>query len=76
MVLNELLDMSGSDEGFKAKASVLKELVFHHIQEEESKVFNVFKKALKSDEAEGVLDGFQKAKSSRKKALEKEPAMA
>jgi hemerythrin-like domain-containing protein len=76
MVLKELMAMSGSEEGFKAKASVLKELVSHHIEEEESKVFNVFKKVLKSEEAEKVLNGFNQAKSSKKKALEKEPAMA
>ena len=76
MVLKELIAMPGSDERFRAKAAVLKELIFHHIEEEESEVFNIFKKVIKNDEAADILEAFQKSKSRKKKAMEKVPAMA
>ncbi|MDA8166124.1 MAG: hemerythrin domain-containing protein [Desulfobacteraceae bacterium] len=75
LVLEEVMDMAGSEESFKAKTTVLKELVFHHIQEEESEVFKIFNKVIKNDEARQVLEDFREAKSSRMAALEEESEM-
>ena len=75
-VLKELLDMPGNHERFQAKAAVLKELVYHHIEEEESEVFKAFKKVLNSEQAASVLDDFQKAKSHKKQTMETPAAMA
>jgi hemerythrin superfamily protein len=76
MVLQELLDTPASDDRFLAKAIVLKTLVLHHIQEEEDKIFKLYKKTVSDNKAQQVLDNFNKAKTQRKEALEKEPAMA
>jgi hemerythrin-like domain-containing protein len=76
MVLQELLDTPANDERFLAKAIVLKTLILHHIEEEESKIFQMFKKTVSDNKSQQVLDSFNKAKSQRKEALEKEPAMA
>jgi hemerythrin-like domain-containing protein len=40
MVLKELLALDPGDERFKAKATVLKEMIEHHIKEEEDKIFD------------------------------------
>jgi hemerythrin superfamily protein len=76
MVMEELLDTSANDDRFLAKVIVLKSLILHHIEEEESKIFQMFKKTVSDNKAQQVLDDFNKAKSLRKEALEKESAMA
>jgi hemerythrin superfamily protein len=40
MVLKELLSLDPGDEKFKARATVLKEMIEHHIKEEEDKIFD------------------------------------
>lgn len=75
-VLQELMALAGSHETFKAKATVLQELVAHHIEEEENKAFKLFKKMLKYEEAEEVLQKFQQVKNRRQEEMEKELAMA
>lgn len=50
LVLLELQEPSLSDERFKAKATVLQELVEHHIKEEEKEMFPKAKKALSKEE--------------------------
>jgi hemerythrin superfamily protein len=76
MVLKELLDTPAGDDRFLAKSIVLRTLIFHHIEEEEGKIFQIYKKVVSDSKAKQVLDQFNKAKSQRKEALEKEPAMA
>lgn len=50
LVLNELSDMSTSDERWGAKLQVFQELLEHHIEEEESEVFDAAEEVF--DEAE------------------------
>ncbi len=56
-IIADLLQMSPSDAQFEAKVKVLREMVEHHIEEEESELFPKVKKMLSADELEdlGVL---------------------
>nr|AYM53196.1 cation-binding protein [Melittangium boletus] len=49
-VIADLLDMQPSDERFKAKMSVLKEEILHHVEEEESSLFKRVRKMLTRSE--------------------------
>jgi hypothetical protein len=62
MVLRELSTMSPEDERFRAKATVLKEMVEHHLREEEDKIFRDLKETLSENRAGEVLDGFIREK--------------
>ena len=49
-VIADLLDMEPSDAQFKAKMNVLKELVEHHVEEEEKDLFKKVKKLITKEE--------------------------
>jgi hemerythrin superfamily protein len=49
-VIADLLKIDGADDTFEAKVTVLKELVQHHVKEEESELFPKAKKVLSPDE--------------------------
>lgn len=49
-VIADLLDLEPSDAQFKAKMKVLKELVQHHVEEEEKDLFKKVKKMMTKDE--------------------------
>ncbi|MEZ4599139.1 MAG: hemerythrin domain-containing protein [Syntrophotaleaceae bacterium] len=66
LILDELMDLSADDETFHAKASVLQEMVSHHIKEEESTIFKDIKKHMKSDQVEEILQKFEKEKEKAK----------
>jgi iron-sulfur cluster repair protein YtfE (RIC family) len=76
IVLEELFDTPGDDEWFKARAAVLQELLAHHMEEEEKQLFGMFTKVVDADEAQGVLESFQKERNRKRKTIEKELAMA
>jgi hemerythrin-like domain-containing protein len=69
VVLKELEKMEKSEERWGAKMSVLKELVEHHIQEEESKIFPISEKVLDHDQMHKILKKFQEDKEKIKKSL-------
>ncbi len=69
MVFKELERMSKGEDQWGAKMSVFKELVEHHIQEEESTIFKTAKKALDSDELQDILEAFEQEKQRVKKTL-------
>lgn len=62
MLLQELAVMSPEDERFRAKASVLREIVEHHLREEEDKIFRNLKEVLSENRAGEVLDSFNREK--------------
>lgn len=49
-VIADLLDMEPADEQFRAKMKVLKELVEHHVEEEEKQLFKDVKKLMGKEE--------------------------
>jgi hemerythrin-like domain-containing protein len=60
--LKELASMNWDKPKWKAKFIVLKELVEHHVEEEESKIFPAARKALTADEAIELAQAFIEAK--------------
>jgi hemerythrin superfamily protein len=65
-VLSDLLELSVDDETFDAKLKVLKDLVEHHVEEEESSLFPKVASAV--DKAD--LDDIAKAMSEEQEELE------
>jgi hemerythrin superfamily protein len=53
-IIADLLEMSPSDAQFDAKVKVLKEMVEHHVEEEEEELFPKVKKMLSEDELEDL----------------------
>ena len=69
MVFKELEKTPKGDDQWGAKMSVFKELVEHHIKDEESKVFKSAEKALGQDEIQNIMKRFEQEKQKIKKAL-------
>jgi hemerythrin superfamily protein len=69
LILTELTSMSPDDERFKAKVTVLMEMVDHHVEEEEDVIFKDVKKQFSSDEAGQLLENFNKEKEKAKKSM-------
>ncbi len=61
-VLDELGGTSPEDETWLPKMKVLKELVNHHIQEEEKNVFKMARKQLSDDEADDICEQIMESK--------------
>lgn len=53
-VIADLLDLEGNDPTFEAKAKVLKDLVEHHVEEEEKMLFPKVAKLVDEDELETI----------------------
>ena len=69
MVFKELEKTPKGDDQWGAKITVFKELVEHHIKEEESKIFKSAEKALKPDELQTIMKKFDQEKQKIKKTL-------
>jgi hemerythrin-like domain-containing protein len=69
MVLKELETMPKGEDQWGAKMAVFKELVEHHIKDEESKVFKSAEKALDHDEMQNIMKQFEQEKQAIKKNL-------
>ncbi|MFW6324608.1 MAG: hemerythrin domain-containing protein [Desulfovibrionales bacterium] len=65
-VLRELADMSPDHERFRAKASVLREMIEHHIKEEEDDIFEDLEDTKSSAELDSLLQGFNQTKERKK----------
>ena len=53
-VIADMLELEAGDETFEAKAKVLKDLVEHHVEEEEKDLFPKVQKLLDADELEAI----------------------
>lgn len=69
MVLKELEKMPKTEDQWGAKIKVFKELVEHHIKEEEGPIFKSAEKAFEKSEIEGIKKNFDKDKEKIKKGL-------
>lgn len=69
MVLKELESMSKGEDQWGAKMGVFKELVEHHIKDEEKKVFKSAEKALGHDEIQNIMKQLEQEKQKIKKNL-------
>ncbi len=68
-VLNELVDMPGDSDRWHAKLKVLQELVEHHIEEEEEKLFKQAQQVLDSTKAQEIGKEFAEEKKRQMKAM-------
>jgi hemerythrin-like domain-containing protein len=66
LVFKELDKMSKQDESWHAKLSVFQEMIKHHIQEEEGKVFEDAEKYIPHKEMQTIAEDFQKEKEKLK----------
>jgi iron-sulfur cluster repair protein YtfE (RIC family) len=64
LILAELDDLETNDERWKAKLSVLKENITHHIREEEKELFPKVKEVLNHDDLEKMGHEMQQKKAS------------
>lgn len=63
LVLNELLDLSPDDEHYKAKCTVLQEIVRHHVAEEEGEILPMLQQHLSKRQAQDLGKEFSEAKA-------------
>ncbi len=63
IVMHELEEMNPQDERWAAKQKVLSELIHHHIEEEESKIFKEVREKFSDQEAKEALEALKDAKS-------------
>ena len=76
LVLPDLLNTKPESEQFSGRAKVLKELVEHHIKEEEGQMFKDAKKLLSSEEIEQLGKQMEQRKAELMKELNKRPKAA
>jgi hemerythrin-like domain-containing protein len=69
IVFKELDSLSKNDEVWAAKLKVFKELVEHHIEEEEDQIFKMAQETLASDKMSQIMESFQQEKEKVKKQL-------
>ncbi len=62
MVLSDLTNAATDDPRWMARLKVLKELIEHHIEEEESEVFDIAHKVIDDERAEEVAKRFKELK--------------
>jgi hemerythrin-like domain-containing protein len=63
--INEIVKVSPSNERWKAKVSVLKELIDHHVEEEEKELFKMAKKLLDANEVKDITEKIQQKKKMK-----------
>jgi hypothetical protein len=69
LVLGELKKTPPSDERFRAKVTVLHEMIEHHIQEEEKELFKDARRVMSKEQISQVLEQFMKEKERVKKGM-------
>jgi Hemerythrin HHE cation binding domain len=65
LLLKEISRLGPSDERWKAKLTVLKEAVEHHIEEEESEIWSEAREILSDEEADEIGEAFAAEKEKR-----------
>lgn len=61
-MLKDMGSLSKDDERWSAKLSVLKEVVEHHIKEEEDEVFKLARKCLNKNQVQDIANRFEEEK--------------
>lgn len=64
LILYELEKLSKKNERWGAKLSVFKEILEHHIQEEQEELFDVTREVLDDEAINGVMKNFKKEKEN------------
>ncbi|RJQ65502.1 MAG: hemerythrin domain-containing protein [Desulfobacteraceae bacterium] len=68
-VLKELEKLPKSAENWSAKVQVFKEIVEHHIEEEEEEVFEAAEDALDEEDLDRIMTSFEEEKEKAKKKI-------
>lgn len=68
-VFRQMEEMPAKEEHWTAKLKVLKDLVEHHIEEEEKEIFPIAQKELEKEDFKQILQNFQQEKEKIKKEL-------
>jgi hemerythrin-like domain-containing protein len=68
-LFRELEKLDPSDERWNAKMKVLKELITHHVKEEERNLFKVAQKELEKDEFPAIMEKFEEQSEKIKDSL-------
>ena len=69
MVFRQLEEIPAKEEVWGAKLKVLKDLVEHHIEEEEEEIFQLARKELEKEDFKQIMQNFQKEKERVKNEL-------
>lgn len=69
LVLNQMKKLSVKNDVWTAKLKVLKDMVEHHIEEEEEELFEAAEEALEENAFKQVMQSFQKEKEKIKAEL-------
>lgn len=75
-LLQEIAELSPQEEQWKAKVTVLKEMIEHHVREEEKELFPKAQKALGKAEAAELGKRIEEAKNRRPRAARGTPKAA
>ncbi len=67
-VLEEFGDLSQDDERWMAKMKVLKEIIAHHVKEEEGQIFKMAKKALDKEQIQEITQQIKEQKGQSAEA--------
>jgi hemerythrin-like domain-containing protein len=62
IVLNDLVGMPREDERWQAKLTVLREMVEHHIEDEEENLFKMAKKVISKEQADQIGTDYTREK--------------
>lgn len=71
MVCRQLEEIPVKEDVWAAKLKVLKDLVEHHIKEEEQEIFQIAQQEIQEDKFRQILQNFQQEKEKVKKELSK-----
>jgi len=63
LILNEIDEMDVEDERWSAKAKVLQEMIEHHIEEEESTIFDAARQSISQEQMKQIEERFESEKS-------------
>lgn len=69
MVCKQLEEIPAKEEIWDAKLKVLKDLVEHHIEEEEEEIFQLAQKEIEKDDFKQIMQNFHKEKERVKNEL-------
>ena len=72
LVLDEIDEMDSADDVWMAKLKVLRDLVDHHVEEEEEDQFPIAKKVIDEERRKQLADAFLTAKADELKILDDE----
>jgi len=62
LVLSDLTDAANDDPRWMARLKVLKELIEHHVKEEESTIFKIARKVIDEDRSDSIAKRFKEMK--------------